>query len=47
VRQRYAAHLAIAQVTFPIWLYVAVTGVVIYLMLYHIPTPASLGRVMF
>jgi protein SCO1/2/putative membrane protein len=30
-------HVSIASVTFPIWLYVAVTGVVIYLMLYHLP----------
>jgi uncharacterized membrane protein YozB (DUF420 family) len=31
-RQR---HLRWAWVTFPIWLYVSVTGVVVYLMLYH------------
>ena len=30
-------HTTIAGVTFPIWLYVAVTGVVIYLLLYHLP----------
>lgn len=28
-------HRRIAKVTFPIWLYVSVTGVVIYWMLYH------------
>ena len=27
--------------TFPIWLYVSVTGVVIYLMLYHLPRRSS------
>jgi protein SCO1/2/putative membrane protein len=27
-------HVAIAQWTFPIWLYVSVTGVVVYFMLY-------------
>ena len=42
-RRNYAGHLAIAQLTFPIWLYVAVTGVVIYLMLYHLPTQTSVG----
>jgi protein SCO1/2/putative membrane protein len=45
IRRNYASHLAIAQLTFPIWLYVAITGVVIYLMLYHLPTQPSLGRV--
>ena len=30
-------HRRIAKITFPIWLYVSVTGVVIYLMLYHLP----------
>ncbi len=28
-------HKRIAKITYPIWLYVSVTGVVIYLMLYH------------
>jgi protein SCO1 len=31
----FARHRRIAQVTFPIWLYVSITGVVIYVMLYH------------
>jgi putative membrane protein len=30
-------HRAIARVTLPMWLYVSVTGVVIYLMLYVLP----------
>lgn len=30
-------HKRLARVTFPIWLYVSVTGVIIYLMLYHWP----------
>jgi protein SCO1/2 len=30
-------HVSIASLTLPIWIYVAVTGVVIYVMLYHIP----------
>jgi protein SCO1/2 len=40
----YARHLRIAQVAFPIWLYVSITGVVIYLLLYHFPVVASLGQ---
>jgi protein SCO1/2/putative membrane protein len=37
LRRDFYGHVRIAQVTFPIWLYVAVTGVVIYLMLYQLP----------
>ncbi|PYV53530.1 MAG: DUF420 domain-containing protein [Acidobacteria bacterium] len=33
---RFDRHRAIARWTFPLWLYVSVTGVVIYLMLYRI-----------
>jgi len=29
-------HRRIARVTLPIWLYVSVTGVIVYLMLYHL-----------
>src|SRR5690349_23195277 len=36
LRQRFDRHRAIARWTYPIWLYVSVTGVVIYLMLYQI-----------
>jgi uncharacterized membrane protein YozB (DUF420 family) len=36
LRERFDAHRRIARWTFPIWLYVSVTGVVIYLMLYGI-----------
>ncbi|HEY4116489.1 MAG TPA: DUF420 domain-containing protein [Byssovorax sp.] len=32
-RKRFTTHRKIARVTFPIWLYVSVTGVVIYFML--------------
>lgn len=35
LKERYAAHRAIAKWTYPIWLYVSVTGVVIYFMLYQ------------
>ena len=33
---RFRKHRAIARWTLPIWLYVSVTGVVIYVMLYHL-----------
>jgi len=32
---RYARHRAIARWTFPIWLYVSVTGVLVYVLLYQ------------
>ncbi len=35
LRERFDRHRAIARWTLPIWLYVSVTGVVIYWMLYH------------
>ena len=34
LKERFAAHRRIARWTFPIWLYVSVTGVVVYWMLY-------------
>jgi uncharacterized membrane protein YozB (DUF420 family) len=39
LRGRFERHRAIARWTYPLWLYVSVTGVVIYLMLYHIFRP--------
>jgi len=36
---RFARHRRIAKWTWPLWMYVSVTGVVIYLMLYRIYTP--------
>ena len=33
---RYDKHRKIARWTLPIWLYVSVTGVIVYLMLYHL-----------
>ena len=35
LRARHPAHRTIARWTLPIWLYVSVTGVVVYLMLYQ------------
>ncbi|MBI5396800.1 MAG: DUF420 domain-containing protein [Verrucomicrobia bacterium] len=36
LRGRFEAHRRIARWTLPVWLYVSVTGVVVYLMLYHL-----------
>ena len=36
LRERFNRHRAIARWTYPLWLYVSVTGVVIYFMLYHL-----------
>ena len=36
--ERWDAHKKLAKITFPIWMFVSVTGVVIYGMLYHWPT---------
>lgn len=35
-RRRFARHRAIARYTLPIWLYVSVSGVAVYWMLYHL-----------
>ncbi len=40
LRERFDRHRAIAKWTYPIWLYVSVTGVVIYVMLYRLYRPA-------
>lgn len=36
LRERFDQHRAIARWTFPLWLYVSVTGVIVYLMLYQL-----------
>jgi putative membrane protein len=36
LRSRFDRHRRISRWTFPIWLYVSVTGVVVYIMLYQI-----------
>ena len=35
--QRFDAHKRLARITFPLWMYVSVTGVVVYFLLYHWP----------
>jgi uncharacterized membrane protein YozB (DUF420 family) len=39
LRERFDRHRAIARWTFPIWLYVSITGVVVYWLLYIAYTP--------
>lgn len=42
-RGDFIRHKRIARWTLPLWLYVSVTGVIVYLMLYHFyPTPATM-----
>ncbi len=36
LRGRFDRHVRIARWTLPLWLYVSVTGVIVYLMLYHL-----------
>lgn len=33
---KFEKHKKLARITFPIWMYVSVTGVIIYLMIYHL-----------
>ena len=35
-REDWERHKAIAKITFPFWVYVSVTGVIVYLMVYHL-----------
>ena len=42
LRGDFAAHLRMVRFTWPIWVYVSVTGVIVYLMLYHL-APALHG----
>jgi putative membrane protein len=39
LRGRFRSHRRIARWTWPLWIYVSVTGVVIYVMLYRLYTP--------
>ncbi len=36
LRGEFARHRKLARITYPIWLYVSITGVIVYLMLYHL-----------
>jgi len=39
LKGRYDRHKRIARVAYPIWMYVSVTGVIIYIVLYHLNPP--------
>ena len=42
LRAQYDRHVRIARWTLPIWIYVSVTGVLVYVVLYHLnPDPVS------
>jgi putative membrane protein len=36
LRERFPTHRRLARFTFPVWLYVSATGVLVYLFLYHL-----------
>ena len=36
LKVKFAKHRQVARWTFPMWLYVSVTGVIVYFMLYHL-----------
>ena len=37
--EQFVKHMRIARWTLPLWLYVSVTGVIVYWMLYHLYGP--------
>ncbi len=39
LKSNFARHRRIARWTWPLWMYVSVTGVIVYLMLYQLYTP--------
>ncbi len=39
IRGEFEKHRKIAKITFPIWVYVSITGVIVYWMLYVLYTP--------
>jgi len=43
---RRSAHRKLARWTFPIWLYVSITGVVVYVMLYQLYPPRQESRIL-
>ncbi|MGH9705151.1 MAG: DUF420 domain-containing protein [Candidatus Acidiferrales bacterium] len=44
LRRKFAQHRRIARWTLPIWLYVSVTGVLIYFLLFQVYTPIFANR---
>ena len=45
-RGRFEAHRRLGRIALPIWLYVSVTGVIIYLMLYHFYPGSNRQRIL-
>ena len=43
LRGEFDRHVRLARWTYPIWLYVSVTGVMVYLMLYHLWPSSEIG----
>jgi putative membrane protein len=39
-KEQFTKHRRVARWTLPVWLYVSVTGVIIYFLLYHLYAPA-------
>ena len=44
-RGRLDAHRRLGRIALPIWLYVSVTGVIIYAMLYHLYPQSSFPQI--
>jgi putative membrane protein len=44
LKGRFVAHRAIARWTWPIWMYVSVTGVIVYLMVYQLYPHSPIAR---
>ena len=45
IQKKWEAHKRIARWTWPVWMYVSVTGVVVYLLLYQVfPQPRPEGK---
>ena len=43
LKGRFDRHVRLARWTYPLWLYVSVTGVMVYLMLYHLWPSSEIG----
>lgn len=41
LRGRFTVHRAVARWTLPVWLYVSASGLIVYLMLYHVYRPVA------
>ncbi len=41
LRGRFESHARLARIALPVWLYVSITGIMVYVMLYHVPGAAG------